>query len=114
VAVLAVAGVAEAANGGFTPVTPHSPNARHINTAYSLILGFTGVIFLLVEGALVTFIVKYRGRGRARTVDGAQVHGHTRLELVWTVIPVLILAAIGTAVFLQLPKISKAPPAPNP
>jgi len=114
VAVLAAAGVAEAANGGFTPVTPHSPNAHHINTAYDVILGFTGAIFLLVEGALVTFIVKYRRGKRPRTADGAQVHGNTRLELIWTVVPVLILAAIGVVVFLELPKISNAPAASNP
>jgi len=28
------------------------------------------------------------------------VHGNTRLELIWTVIPVVILAAIGTVVFV--------------
>ncbi len=85
VAALVVVAGAAAANGGFTPVQPHSPNAKHINTAYYVILGFTSAIFVLVEGALVTFIVKYRRRGRPRTEDGAQVHGHTRLELIWTV-----------------------------
>ncbi|MGH2972770.1 MAG: cytochrome c oxidase subunit II [Gaiellaceae bacterium] len=108
------AGVATAANGGFTPVTPHSPNAAHTNTAYYVILGFTAAIFVIVEGALVTFIVKYRGRGRPRTQDGAQVHGHTRLELIWTVIPVLILCVIGIVVFLELPSITSAPAASNP
>ncbi|HEY2072183.1 MAG TPA: cytochrome c oxidase subunit II [Gaiellaceae bacterium] len=108
------AGVATAANGGFTPVTPHSPNAAHTNTAYDVILGFTAAIFVLVEGALITFVVKYRRRGRSRTEDGAQVHGHARLELIWTVIPVLILCAIGIVVFLELPNIKSAPAAANP
>lgn len=112
-AALLTASVAAAANGGFTPVTPHSPNASHTNTAYYVILGFTTAIFLIVEGALVTFIVKYRSRGRKRTDDGAQVHGHTRLELIWTVIPVLILAVITTVVFIELPKIADAPAATN-
>jgi cytochrome c oxidase subunit 2 len=111
---LLTAGVATAANGGFTPVTPHSPNAAHTNTAYYVILGFTAAIFVLVEGALVTFIFKYRQRGRPRTQDGAQVHGHTRLELIWTVIPVLILCVIGIVVFLELPSIDSAPAASNP
>jgi cytochrome c oxidase subunit 2 len=111
---LATAGVAAAANGGFTPVTPESPNARHTQTAYYVILAFTAAIFVLVEGLLVLFVVKYRRRGRARTVEGAQVHGHTRLELIWTVIPVLILCAIGIVVFLELPQISSAPASPNP
>jgi cytochrome c oxidase subunit 2 len=113
VVALATAGVAAAANGGFTPVTPESPNASHTQTAYYVILGSTAAIFLLVEGLLVAFVIKYRQRGRPRTVEGAQVHGHTRLELIWTVIPVVILCAIGTVVFLELPKIDAAPAATN-
>jgi cytochrome c oxidase subunit 2 len=110
---LATASVAAAANGGFTPVKPESPNASHTQTAYYVILGFTSAIFLLVEGLLVVFVVKYRRRGRARAVEGAQVHGHTRLELIWTVIPVLILCVIGVVVFVELPKINDAPAATN-
>ena len=113
-AVLMTASVAAATNGGLTPVQPESPNARHILTAYWVIVGFTGAIFFLVEGLLVVFIWKYRSRGRARTVEGPQVHGHSRLELLWTVIPVLILAAIAAVVFALLPKISDAPASPNP
>ena len=61
------------------------------------------------QTALMNYLVS-----QARTVEGSQVHGHTRLELVWTVIPVIILAVIGTVVFLELPKISSAPAAANP
>ncbi len=114
VAVLATAGAAAAANGGFAPPAPHSPNAARTTTAYYVILGFTGAIFLLVESLLVTFVWKYRSRGRGRTVDGAQVHGHTRLELIWTVIPVIILCVIGLVVFYELPGIANAPAAANP
>jgi cytochrome c oxidase subunit 2 len=95
-------------------VQPESPNASHTQTAYYLILGFTSAIFLLVEGLLVVFIWKYRSRGRARTVEGAQVHGHTRLELIWTVVPVVILAVIAGFVFYELPNIDSAPAAANP
>jgi cytochrome c oxidase subunit 2 len=59
----------------------------------------------------VIFIVKYRSRGRARAVEGAQVHGHTRLELIWTVFPVVILAAIAAVVFWELPSIDREPAA---
>ena len=110
IAVLAAtAGAAAAANGGFAPVPPESPNAARTATAYYVILGFTGAIFILVETLLVAFVWKYRSRGRARTVEGSQVHGHTRLELIWTVIPVIILCVIGLVVFYELPGISSAP-----
>ena len=113
-ATLLSAGVAAAANGGFAPVEPHSPNAHHITSAYYVVLAFTAAIFVIVEGVLVAFVLKYRSRGRARTVEGAQVHGHSRLELIWTVVPVLILAVIATVVFVELPSISNAPAAANP
>jgi cytochrome c oxidase subunit 2 len=111
---LATAGVAAAGNGGFTPVEPASPNAVHTQHAYYLILGFTAAIFVLVEGLLIVFVFKYRSRGRARAVEGAQVHGHTRLELIWTAFPVVILAIIAGFVFYELPNIRSAPAAANP
>ena len=42
-AALALAAVAYAGNGGFAPVTPHSPNAKRINDSYLWITIFTGV-----------------------------------------------------------------------
>src|SRR5262249_11401813 len=108
---LVATGAAAAANGGFTPPTPHSPNAAGINDTYYFILGFTAFIFLLVEGTLVFFIVRYRSRGRGREVDGFQIHGHTRTELMWTAGPVLILAAIAAFVFYKLPGIKNVPKA---
>jgi cytochrome c oxidase subunit II len=103
--------VALAGNGGIAPQTPHSPNTSAIRDTYWLILAITGVIFVIVEGTLLVFIVKYRRGRRARTTDGAQVHGHTRLEVGWTVVPVLIVAAIIGYVFATLPDITNVPKA---
>jgi cytochrome c oxidase subunit 2 len=100
-----------AGNGGFLPGEAHSPNAHKVHTAFIVVAIFTGVIFVAVEGALVVFIVKYRRGKRARTAEGPQIHGSTRLEVIWTVVPVVILAAIGTLVFLALPSITDAPKA---
>ena len=111
IAVLATAGIAAAANGGFTPEYPHSPNASRITSAYYLVLALTAVIFVIVETALIVFVVKYRSRGRSRNVEGAQVHGHTRLELLWTAGPVVILAVIATFIFVKLPSIVNVPKA---
>ncbi|HZO96490.1 MAG TPA: cytochrome c oxidase subunit II [Gaiellaceae bacterium] len=108
---LALAGAALAGNGGILPPAPHSPNAHRITDAYLFVLGFTGAIFLIVEGAVITFAIRYRRGRRARTVEGPQIHGATRLEIIWTVVPVLILAAIGTFVFWKLPGISGPPAA---
>jgi cytochrome c oxidase subunit 2 len=110
-AALAVTTVAYAGNGGFAPLTPHSPSARRINDSYVWISIFALAIFVLVEGTLLWFIFKYRRRGRPRTEEGPQVHGATKLELIWTAVPVLILAAIASFVFYKLPGIQNVPAA---
>jgi cytochrome c oxidase subunit 2 len=110
-AALAFAAVAYAGNGGFAPETPHSPNAQRINDSYKWIAIFTTAILVVVEGALIWFIIRYRRRGRPRTAEGPQLHAHMRLELIWTVIPVLILAAILGFVFYELPGIQDVPAA---
>ena len=111
VAALSVTAVALAGNAGFLPASPHSPNARRVTDAFIFVAGFTGAIFVIVEGALILFIIKYRRGKRAATAEGPQIHGATRLEIIWTVIPVLILAAIGTFVFIKLPGIDNPPAA---
>jgi cytochrome c oxidase subunit 2 len=111
VAALVVAAPAIAGNGGFAPVEPASPNANRIQDTYWLILAFTGFIFVLVEGSLIYFVVRYRRRGRPVEEEGPQIRGHNRLELAWTVAPVLILVAIGSFVFYKLPGIQNVPSA---
>lgn len=97
--------LAAADNGGFTPKTPESPGAEAITDTFYLILALTAAIFLLVTSSLLLFIVRFRSRGRPRSTEGPQVRGNTRLELAWTGLPVLILAAIATFVFIKLPSI---------
>jgi len=106
-----VSAAAAAANNGLAPVTPESPNANAIRTTYWVILIVTGVIFVLVEGALVVFVFRFRGRKRSRTQDGPQIHGATRLETASTIVPVLILAGIASFVFVKLPTIKNVPSA---
>src|ERR687897_2978513 len=108
---LVVAGPALGADSGFAPPEPASPNAERINDSYFWIAIFTGAILVLVQGALIWFVIRYRADRRRREQDGAQVHGNTNLELAWTVAPVLILVAIGTFVFYKLPGIQEVPEA---
>ncbi len=108
---LVTAGAALAGNGGAAPVAPASPNAAAIRDTYWLILGITGAICVIVETALVVFIVRYRRGRRSREAEGAQVHGHTRTEVAWTIIPLLIVFAIIAFVFVQLPDVQDAPQA---
>jgi cytochrome c oxidase subunit 2 len=100
-----------AGNGGFAPVTPESSNADGIRDSFLFVSIFVLAIFVLVEGLLITFVVRYRRRRRDRFEDGVQVHGATRLELLWTAFPVAVLFLIGSFVFIELPGIKNIPSA---
>jgi cytochrome c oxidase subunit II len=107
---LVLAGSALAGDGGIAPPAD-SPNASRIQDLHWLLLGISGAIFFIVEGALLVFVVRFRNRGRPRDQEGPQIRGHTKLELIWTAIPVLILAVIIGVVFYKLPGIKDVPAA---
>jgi cytochrome c oxidase subunit 2 len=108
---LLAAATAPAALGQLAPVTPESPNAESIRDSYLFVSIFVVAIFLLVEGLLIAFVVRYRRRRRGRFEDGAEIHGSTRLELLWTTGPVVVLFLIAAFVFVELPGIVDVPAA---
>ena len=107
---LVLAGSAVAGNGGIAPPA-RSPNAEGIRDLHWLLLAVTGVIFVGVEGALLLFVIRFRSGARGREIEGPQIRGHQRLELIWTAIPVLILAGIISVVFYKLGGIKDVPAA---
>jgi cytochrome c oxidase subunit II len=91
--------------GGLTPVTPASENAQGVQQVYVFVGAFASAIFLVVTVPLVLFVIRFRSPTGDRNVEGPQIRGHTRLELVWTAIPVLILIVIGVFTFIKLGEI---------
>jgi cytochrome c oxidase subunit II len=110
---LMAAPAALAGNGGLAPPAPASPNAANIRDIYWLILAISVAIFVLVGGALLLFVIRYRSRGRPREVEGPQIRGHTNLELAWTVGPVVILAIIAGFVFWKVSDINATSGVPS-
>jgi cytochrome c oxidase subunit II len=108
---LAGAAVAGSGYGGLVPQTSDSPNARGITHSYLLISGVAIAIFLLVEGLLIVFVVRFRRGRRTRETEGPQIHGSGRLELIWTIAPAVILACIAGFVLATLPGIQNIPAA---
>jgi cytochrome c oxidase subunit 2 len=84
-----------AGHRGLTPVRPESSSAEGIDDLYKFIGAFAVVILLSVVVPLALILGRYRERGLARHVDGPQIVGHTRLEVAWTVIPILIVLVIS-------------------
>ncbi len=63
-----------------------------IDGLYWFILWLTTIIFIGVQTMLLVFAWRYRAQegGKAKFI-----HGNTRLEIVWTLIPVVILVSIA-------------------
>jgi len=74
---------------------------QDIDWLFHLIYAITGVTFILVTVALLAFVVIYRDRPGRRA---RYTHGNTTLEIVWTVVPALILVVLT---FLSVPAWSK-------
>jgi cytochrome c oxidase subunit 2 len=103
---------AYAGNGGFAPEPPHSPNAKDITDSWIFISVFVVSVFVVVEALLVLFIVRFRRRKQdPRFVEGPEIHGATRLELMWTAVPVVILFLVAAFIFVKLPGITNVPSA---
>ncbi|MDA1096267.1 MAG: cytochrome c oxidase subunit II [Chloroflexi bacterium] len=61
---------------------------------FVLIFGMSAVIFVVVMGVLAVALIRFRQKpGRERDIP-TQTHGHTGLEIGWTIAPALILVAI--------------------
>jgi cytochrome c oxidase subunit II len=89
-----------------TPKSGGSPNADSIATLYKIILYLAIVVFVVVEGALVYSVYKFRAK---KSKIAAQIHGNTRLEIGWTVAAAVILVVITVVTFVKLPSIITPP-----
>jgi cytochrome c oxidase subunit II len=89
-----------------TPKSGGSPNANEIASLYRIILYIAAVVFVVVEGALLYSVIKFRAKKGA---VAAQIHGNTRLEIGWTVAAALILVVLTIVTFVKLPSIIDAP-----
>lgn len=69
-----------------------STYGQEIDRLFYLIYYITGAIFLLVAGAMITFLILYRHREGRRA---RYSHGSSTLEIVWTVVPAVILVVLS-------------------
>jgi cytochrome c oxidase subunit II len=88
-----------------------SKQAGPIDTLWKVLLIASIPVFVLVETIVVFSVWKFRMRPGEELLDGPPIHGNTRLEIVWTAIPAILLVGLCTYAFLVLEDIEKAPAA---
>ncbi len=93
--------------GPHTVLDTAGPVADSERFLFYIILIIATTIFVVVEGALIYSIVRFRSRpGMA---EPRQNHGNLRIEVLWTVIPALILFVILGVTIQGLFQVSTVP-----
>ncbi len=109
VVVTAFAVVASACDTNVGPqdyLSPEGPVARKADGLWDLTFGIAVAIFVIVEALLVYTIIRFRRRpGR----EAAQFHGNTKLEVILTLIPTLILAGLAVPTVKAIADLSDKP-----
>lgn len=80
-----------------TTLSPRGEKAQDIQDLIIPVFAIAGLVFVLVEVGLVYLVRRFRrDSGAAEGVDEPeQVHGNTKLEIGWTVVPALLLAVLA-------------------
>jgi cytochrome c oxidase subunit 2 len=83
--------------------------ARKIDTLYHVLIIVTVPIFVLVQTVVLFSVWKFRVRPGEERLDGPPIHGNTRLEIVWTALPAMLIAALCVYAFIVLHDIERKP-----
>jgi cytochrome c oxidase subunit 2 len=87
-----------------------SSQASNDHTLYKVLLIATVPIFVLVETVVLFSVWKFRMRPGEENKDGPPIHGNTRLEVVWTVLPAVLILGLVTYAYTVLHKNEKNKP----
>lgn len=81
-------------SGPQSTLEPQGPISRDIDGLWELVFSIAIGVFVLVMVAYVISLIRFRER-KNDDRRPKQVHGNTRLEIVWTIIPAVILAVLA-------------------
>jgi cytochrome c oxidase subunit II len=73
---------------------PASREAGRIDFEFWFVVTICIVIFAIVAAAILYSVWRFRAAPDDDS-DGPPIHGHTKLEIVWTLIPTILVTAIG-------------------
>lgn len=79
-----------------------STQARHIHTLYDVLLIASIPMFVLVVSVIGYSVWRFRLRPGDEQRDGPPIHGNTRLEVVWTALPAVLILGLCSYAYAVL------------
>jgi cytochrome c oxidase subunit II len=86
-----------------------STQAHNTDTLYHVLVIASVPIFVLVVTVILFSVWQFRMKPGQELKDGPPIHGNTRLEVIWTAIPALILLGLVSYSFVVLRDNEKKP-----
>lgn len=75
-----------------------SAESKSVDELFYILMIVGGIVFFLIQGMLLISVIAFRARGDD-TSDGPANHGNMVLEVVWTVIPALVVVFLAVISF---------------
>ena len=75
-----------------------SAESKSVDELFYVLMIVGGIVFFLIQGMLLISVIAFRARG-GDTSDGPANHGNMVLEVVWTVIPALVVVFLAVISF---------------
>src|SRR5689334_5190221 len=79
-----------------------SVQSSNVRTLYDVLLIASVPIFVLVETVVLYSVWKFRMKPGEEDKDGPPIHGNTRLEVLWTAIPAVLIVGLCTYAYTVL------------
>jgi cytochrome c oxidase subunit II len=105
---LVVTSAACAPNATQDSLKPHGPNARQIDNLFTPVFWIAAAVFVVVEGLILLFLFRYRHRKGSDRMP-PQIHGNTKLEIGWTILPVIVLVGVAVPTVATLFDLARKP-----
>jgi cytochrome c oxidase subunit II len=102
-----LAGCSEAGNNQQNSLLPKGPAARTIDNLFDPIAIVAILVGIFITVATVFVAIKFRSR--PGNENPKQVHGNTRLEIGWTILPALLLAVIAVPSVSTIFELAESP-----
>src|SRR3954468_13253499 len=106
-AIASILGIAAGLLIDWFPVAA-SKEAKQIDTLWDVLIIFSVPVFVGVTVVVLFSVVKFRMRPGEENLDGPPIHGNTRLEVIWTAIPAIVLVGLCTYAFVVLEDVEAA------
>src|SRR4051794_19856892 len=99
-AIASVIGVAIGLAIDWFPVNA-TANAGEIDTLYDVLIAVSVPIFVLVMTVAIYSVWRFRARPGDKS-DGAPIHGNARLEVIWVLVPFIIVSVLAAYAWIVL------------